>query len=274
MKIKKTLESAILLSLVFAMIGCSSDNAEQSDSVARTHKVVLTGIFNEGASSKSATRMVYDTDSRLFNWETGDQITVYDEYGIASSTFTLTSGAGTNNGTFEGTFANGITPKYVTFGTMSLETGTGVINSTGMKYYSSISSSEGDIMAASVLTSTGTDTYSFALQHKLAYITNTTTSSYSSPLKTLSFTGTGLAGTITMNYKGETTVTPYSGKDYQLDMAKFDGTQYIVALPGGTITNVVCLYGDNAIDLSVWSGSKTLSGGKLLNFKKAITTKP
>ena len=60
-------------------------------------------------------------------------------------------------------------------------------------------------------------------------------------MATLTFEGTNLAGKITMDYQGNTTVTPYRNggeKSTQVGMTKFDGTQYIVALPGGTVTKV------------------------------------
>jgi len=274
---KQLFESAMLLSLAIATAGCSGDDTGQSIPTAGTHKVVLTGLYGGDAAAKSATRMVYDADSRLFNWQDGDKITVYDEAYPVSDPYTLTlvSGAGTNKGVFEGSVADGVTLKYVTFGVMSLETGTAISNGSpndDMRRYSSISSAEGDIMAASPLTATGTDTYSFALQHKLAYITNTTTSG--SPMATLTFEGTNLAGKITMDYQGNTTVTPYGNggeKSTQVGMTKFDGTQYIVALPGGTVTKVWGTYASDPLPFPVWgSGTKTLSAGKLLNFKKTI----
>ena len=80
--------------------------------------MVLTGLYGGDAAAKSATRMVYDADSRLFNWQDGDKITVYDGH-IPSVTLTDTD-AGLwrrhEQRVFEGSVADGVTLKYVTFG--------------------------------------------------------------------------------------------------------------------------------------------------------------
>ena len=102
MKMKKYIQSMMAFAAIVSFASCSSeDNTTiENESAVR----VMTFTATQEGDEQSTRAAISSTDSKVINWQEGDQISIFD--GKTNNQFTLKNGAGTKSATFQGVAAS------------------------------------------------------------------------------------------------------------------------------------------------------------------------
>ena len=95
---KKYIQSMMAFAAIVSFASCSSeDNTTiENESAVR----VMTFTATQEGDEQSTRAAISTSDSKVINWEEGDQISIFD--GTNNNQFTLKEGAGTKSATFQG----------------------------------------------------------------------------------------------------------------------------------------------------------------------------
>ena len=88
---------------IVSFASCSSEDNNSTIENESATKVMTFTAMQEG-DSQSTRAAISSTDSKVINWEEGDQISIFD--GTKNNQFTLKNGAGTKSATFQGVAAS------------------------------------------------------------------------------------------------------------------------------------------------------------------------
>ena len=99
MKMKKYIQSMMAFAAIVSFASCSSEDNNSTIENESATKVMTFTAMQEG-DSQSTRAAISSTDSKVINWEEGDQISIFD--GTNNKQFTLKDGKGTPNATFTG----------------------------------------------------------------------------------------------------------------------------------------------------------------------------
>lgn len=94
---EKHIQSLMALVAITFFVACTSENNETVENGSNTKLMTFTATQDRG---EAGTKAALAVDKKTINWEAEDEISVL--YGTANQEFTLTSGAGTSNATFQG----------------------------------------------------------------------------------------------------------------------------------------------------------------------------
>lgn len=270
MKLSKLFFMFVLLASGLMLGSCSDDDDSTPESKMR--KITLYGIFSEDAKSMGVpSRIALDKATKAFLWQKGDKVVVYGS-NQEGYELTLGKGEGTNYGVFAGDVPDGFVPKKVAFKGKFND-----VYSVGLERDLVEDFTGGtlqNVFAVSTVTSAGTggDTrYSFCLQHQIGYavfeITNAADASWDG--NTVNVQGDKLFGNAKVRFSDDNITVTWNGNNSKKDFdIKCDGTQIVAVAPGGKITGI------KANGIRLWSGSKTVEAGKIINFKKDFNVSP
>ena len=99
MKMKKYIQSMMAFAAIVSFASCSSEDNNTTIENESAVKVMTFTAMQEG-DSQSTRAAISTSDSKVINWEEGDQISIFD--GTKNNQFTLTGGAGSTSGKFSG----------------------------------------------------------------------------------------------------------------------------------------------------------------------------
>ena len=100
---KKYIQSMMAFAAIVSFASCSSEDNNTTIENESATKVMTFTAMQEG-DSQSTRAAISSTDSKVINWEEGDQISIFD--GTKNNQFTLKNGAGTKSATFPGVAAS------------------------------------------------------------------------------------------------------------------------------------------------------------------------
>ena len=103
MKMKKYIQSMMAFAAIVSFASCSSEDNNTTIENESATKVMTFTATQEG-DSQSTRAAISTSDSKVINWEEGDQISIFD--GTKNNQFTLKNGAGTKSATFQGVAAS------------------------------------------------------------------------------------------------------------------------------------------------------------------------
>ena len=99
MKMKKYIQSMMAFAAIVSFASCSSEDNNSTIENESATKVMTFTATQEG-DEQSTRAAISTSDSKVINWEEGDQISIFD--GTNNKQFTLKDGKGTPNATFTG----------------------------------------------------------------------------------------------------------------------------------------------------------------------------
>ena len=100
---KKYIQSMMAFAAIVSFASCSSEDNNSTIENESAVKVMTFTATQEG-DSQSTRAAISTSDSKVINWEEGDQISIFD--GTKNNQFTLKNGAGTKSATFQGVAAS------------------------------------------------------------------------------------------------------------------------------------------------------------------------
>ena len=103
MKMKKYIQSMMAFAAIVSFASCSSEDNNTTIENESAVKVMTFTATQEG-DEQSTRAAISTSDSKVINWEEGDQISIFD--GTKNNQFTLKNGAGTKSATFQGVAAS------------------------------------------------------------------------------------------------------------------------------------------------------------------------
>ena len=103
MKMKKYIQSMMAFAAIVSFASCSSEDNNTTIENESATKVMTFTATQEG-DEQSTRAAISTSDSKVINWEEGDQISIFD--GTKNNQFTLKNGAGTKSATFQGVAAS------------------------------------------------------------------------------------------------------------------------------------------------------------------------
>ena len=98
MKMKKYIQSMMAFAAIVSFASCSSEDNTTIENESATK--VMTFTATQEGDEQSTRAAISTSDSKVINWEEGDQISIFD--GTNNKQFTLKDGKGTPNATFTG----------------------------------------------------------------------------------------------------------------------------------------------------------------------------
>ena len=102
MKMKKYIQSMMAFAAIVSFASCSSEDNNTTIENESATKVMTFTATQEG-DEQSTRAAISTSDSKVINWQEGDQISIFD--GTKNNPFTLKEGAGTKSATFQGNAA-------------------------------------------------------------------------------------------------------------------------------------------------------------------------
>ena len=99
MKMKKYIQSMMAFAAIVSFASCSSEDNNTTIENESAVKVMTFTATQEG-DEQSTRAAISTSDSKVINWESNDQISIFD--GTNNNQFTLTDGAGSTSGKFSG----------------------------------------------------------------------------------------------------------------------------------------------------------------------------
>ena len=99
MKMKKYIQSMMAFAAIVSFASCSSEDNNTTIENESATKVMTFTATQEG-DEQSTRAAISTSDSKVINWESNDQISIFD--GTNNKQFTLTDGAGSTVGKFSG----------------------------------------------------------------------------------------------------------------------------------------------------------------------------
>ena len=102
MKMKKYIQSMMAFAAIVSFASCSSEDNNTTIENESATKVMTFTATQEG-DEQSTRAAISSTESKVINWQEGDQISIFD--GKTNNQFTLKNGAGTKSATFQGNAA-------------------------------------------------------------------------------------------------------------------------------------------------------------------------
>ena len=103
MKMKKYIQSMMAFAAIVSFASCSSEDNNTTIENESAVKVMTFTATQEG-DEQSTRAAISTSDSKVINWQEGDQISIFD--GTKNNLFTLKNGAGTKSATFQGVAAS------------------------------------------------------------------------------------------------------------------------------------------------------------------------
>ena len=100
---KKYIQSMMAFAAIVSFASCSSEDNNTTIENESAVKVMTFTATQEG-DEQSTRAAISTSDSKVINWEEGDQISIFD--GTKNNQFTLKNGAGTKSATFQGVAAS------------------------------------------------------------------------------------------------------------------------------------------------------------------------
>ena len=100
---KKYIQSMMAFAAIVSFASCSSEDNNTTIENESATKVMTFTATQEG-DEQSTRAAISTSDSKVINWEEGDQISIFD--GTKNNQFTLKNGAGTKSATFQGVAAS------------------------------------------------------------------------------------------------------------------------------------------------------------------------
>ena len=100
---KKYIQSMMAFAAIVSFASCSSEDNNSTIENESATKVMTFTATQEG-DEQSTRAAISTSDSKVINWEEGDQISIFD--GTKNNQFTLKNGAGTKSATFQGVAAS------------------------------------------------------------------------------------------------------------------------------------------------------------------------
>ena len=232
---KKYIQSMMAFAAIVSFASCSSEDNNTTIENESATKVMTFTATQEG-DEQSTRAAISSTESKVINWQEGDQISIFD--GTKNNQFTLKEGAGTKSATFQGVAASAAkyTAVYPYQSEASYDTSNGKVTGITLKPTQNATANSFDKNAALMMAQSNSNTLNF--KNVVGYVkVKPTFNCTRIDLKAFDNSAV-LAGTGTVSYNnGKPTLDLSETKDYAITL-RGDikaGNYYYIAVPPVTL---------------------------------------
>ena len=256
---KKYLQSMMAFAAIVSFASCSSEDNNTTIENESAVKVMTFTATQEG-DEQSTRAAISTSDSKVINWEEGDQISIFD--GTKNNQFTLKNGAGTKSATFQGNAATAAkyTAVYPYQSEASYDTSNGNVTGITLKPTQTATDNSFDKNAA-LMMAKGTNT-TLEFKNAVGYVKVTPKFACSKIVLKAAGVSEYLAGMCTLSYGDgmpSITFTPGQSTSITLSGTITANTVYYIAVPAVTLTAGWSIsFTDNTGNVYTRTGSKEI----------------
>ena len=256
---KKYIQSMMAFAAIVSFASCSSEDNNSTIENESAVKV-MTFIATQEGDSQSTRAAISTSDSKVINWEEGDQISIFD--GTKNNQFTLKNGAGTKSATFQGNAATAAkyTAVYPYQSEASYDTSNGNVTGITLKPTQTATDNSFDKNAA-LMMAKGTNT-TLEFKNAVGYVKVTPKFACSKIVLKAAGVSEYLAGMCTLSYGDgmpSITFTPGQSTSITLSGTITANTVYYIAVPAVTLTAGWSIsFTDNTGNVYTRTGSKEI----------------
>ena len=245
-----------------AIVSFASCSSEDNNSTIENESAVkvMTFTATQEGDSQSTRAAISTSDSKVINWEEGDQISIFD--GTKNNQFTLKNGAGTKSATFQGNAATAAkyTAVYPYQSEASYDTSNGNVTGITLKPTQTATDNSFDKNAA-LMMAKGTNT-TLEFKNAVGYVKVTPKFACSKIVLKAAGVSEYLAGMCTLSYGDgmpSITFTPGQSTSITLSGTITANTVYYIAVPAVTLTAGWSIsFTDNTGNVYTRTGSKEI----------------
>ena len=256
---KKYIQSMMAFAAIVSFASCSSEDNNTTIENESATKVMTFTATQEG-DEQSTRAAISTSDSKVINWEEGDQISIFD--GTKNNQFTLKNGAGTKSATFQGNAATAAkyTAVYPYQSEASYDTSNGNVTGITLKPTQTATDNSFDKNAA-LMMAKGTNT-TLEFKNAVGYVKVTPKFACSKIVLKAAGVSEYLAGMCTLSYGDgmpSITFTPGQSTSITLSGTITANTVYYIAVPAVTLTAGWSIsFTDNTGNVYTRTGSKEI----------------
>ena len=245
---------------IVSFASCSSEDNNTTIENESATKVMTFTATQEG-DEQSTRAAISTSDSKVINWEEGDQISIFD--GKTNNQFTLKNGAGTKSATFQGNAATAAkyTAVYPYQSEASYDTSNGNVTGITLKPTQTATANSFDKEAALMIAEGDNTTLEF--KNAVGYVKVTPKFACSKIVLQAAGESEYLAGMCTLSYgDGNPSITFTSGQSTSITLSGTitANTVYYIAVPAVTLTAGWSIsFTDNTGDVYTRTGSNSIT---------------
>ena len=257
---KKYIQSMMAFAAIVSFASCSSEDNNTTIENESAVKVMTFTATQEG-DEQSTRAAISTSDSKVINWEEGDQISIFD--GTKNNQFTLKNGAGTKSATFQGNAATAAkyTAVYPYQSEASYDTSNGNVTGITLKPTQTATDNSFDKNAA-LMMAKGTNT-TLEFKNAVGYVKVTPKFACSKIVLKAAGVSEYLAGMCTLSYGDgmpSITFTPGQSTSITLSGTITANTVYYIAVPAVTLSAGWSIsFTDTTGDVYTRTGSKSIT---------------
>ncbi len=259
---KKYIQSMMAFAAIVSFASCSSEDNNTTIENESAVKVMTFTAMQEG-DSQSTRAAISTSDSKVINWEEGDQISIFD--GTKNNQFTLKNGAGTKSATFQGVAASAetYTAVYPYQSEASYDTSNGKVTGITLKPTQNATANSFDKEAALMIAEGDNTTLTF--KNVVGYVKVTPKFACSKIVLQAVNPTEYLAGKCTLLYDTNSNIPSITFTSEQSTSITLSGTitantVYYIAVPAVTLSAGWSIsFTDNTGDVYTRTGSKSIT---------------
>lgn len=269
---RKFFQLLIAFFFIVSFVACTLDDNDNNDNDNNKQLIQFTATQESDAGNKASigTKAVIASDGISINWESADNLSVFD--GTSNNEFTLKSGDGSTSATFEGRAesVSNYTAIYPYDSNAKLEAD-GTISNVTLPAIQTATVNTFDKAAALMMAQSDGTTLSY--KNAVGYVKVTPTFDCSMIKLSAADATTVLAGTAKMSYNGGFPTLDFSEADNKAYTITLKGNikknnSYYIAVPAGTLSAGWSISLVNADDSKMY----TRNGSKTITFKRNTIT--
>ena len=260
MKMKKYIQSMMAFAAIVSFASCSSEDNNSTIENESATKVMTFTATQEG-DEQSTRAAISSTESKVINWQEGDQISIFD--GKTNNQFTLKNGAGTKSATFQGNAATAAkyTAVYPYQSEASYDTSNGKVTGITLKPTQNATANSFDKEAALMIAEGDNTTLTF--KNVVGYVKVTPKFACSKIVLQAAGESEYLAGMCTLSYgDGMPSIAFTSEQSTSITLLGTitANTVYYIAVPAVTLTAGWSIsFTDNTGDVYTRKGSNSIT---------------
>ncbi|WP_158214987.1 hypothetical protein [Prevotella sp. P4-119] len=257
---KKYIQSMMAFAAIVSFASCSSEDNNTTIENESATKVMTFTATQEG-DEQSTRAAISSTESKVINWQEGDQISIFD--GKTNNQFTLKNGAGTKSATFQGNAATAAkyTAVYPYQSEASYDTSNGKVTGITLKATQNATDNSFDKEAALMIAEGDNTTLTF--KNVVGYVKVTPKFACSKIVLQAAGESEYLAGMCTLSYgdgKPSITFTSEQSTSITLSGNITANTAYYIAVPAVTLTAGWSIsFTDNTGNVYTRTGSNSIT---------------
>ena len=257
---KKYIQSMMAFAAIVSFASCSSEDNNTTIENESAVKVMTFTATQEG-NEQSTRAAISTSDSKVINWQEGDQISIFD--GKTNNQFTLKNGAGTKSATFQGNAATAAkyTAVYPYQSEASYDTSNGKVTGITLKPTQNATANSFDKEAALMIAEGDNTTLTF--KNVVGYVKVTPKFACSKIVLQAAGESEYLAGMCTLSYgDGMPSIAFTSDQSTSITLSGTitANTAYYIAVPAVTLsTGWSISFTDNTGDVYTRTGSNSIT---------------